>query len=277
MATKRTKNEHPDTPALKKRKDSTEEDSSEEELITFARSLGLLGEPTSPDGSTCFLADEKNEYPLGLSRKESRTKVFSGVAKNADTVSYYEKCVKVLIKNIGIVRSTSRLPFRVLRPVLEQVSASELRRIESLNPYLLKSTADLWRFHCRKDFKDSEPQDASESWRDLHRRYTVERKNRLQAVAATVRRTMSNATPVRTMQLLDGEGLHRPVGSKPLCQPRQKMNNLPKRTQPTEEMNRQSQGHFSASTFHKPTVTRVVRKKPAPMMAKVLRQMKSRR
>ena len=268
MSTKRTRNDHLEVPVLKKRMDSTDENSSEEELITFARSLGLLGEPSSSDGSACFL-DEKNENPLGSSRKGSRTKVFSGVGKTIDTLSYYGKCIKVLVKNIGIVRSTSRLPFRVLRPVLEQVSASELRRIEMLNPYLTKSTADIWRFHSRKDFKDSHPQDASESWGDLNLRYTDDRRNRLQAVATTVRRTMTNTNPAPTMKLLDDKGLHRPVDSK--------KNNLP--TKPTEEVNRQSLRHPSAPapTFDKPEVPKVVRKKLAPMMAEVLRLMKSRR
>lgn len=62
---------------------------------------------------------------------------------------------------------TGGVPFEVIKPILERVTAEQLYTFENYNPYLIGETDELWEQHAKKHFKKSERQEY-ETWRDLY-------------------------------------------------------------------------------------------------------------
>lgn len=62
---------------------------------------------------------------------------------------------------------TGGIPYEVIKPILERVTAEQLYTFENYNPYLIGETDELWEQHAKKHFKKAERQEY-ETWRDLY-------------------------------------------------------------------------------------------------------------
>ncbi|XP_065202608.1 transcription elongation factor B polypeptide 3-like [Planococcus citri] len=134
--------------------------------------------------------------------KNQRTKVFSG-CKSRISVKFptlFELCVRILQDNFDSLEFTGGVPFDVLKPILEKVTAEQLGRFEHYNPYLIGETDELWAYHVKKHFSRAKRLEL-ESWRDVYMRCVDEREEKLQSLTENISQSMANSAPVRKTKL----------------------------------------------------------------------------
>ncbi|XP_070533604.1 elongin-A-like [Ptychodera flava] len=144
--------------------------------------------------------------------KQSRTKVFSGRARNIiyDHVpSLYDMCMRVLCDNIDALEDVGGIPYDILSPVLEKCTVDQLFTLEDYNPHFLEDTDQLWKRHCERDFRREEP-DEFETWRELYLRKLDERKVKLEKITANIAASMAQKKPERQLKLAFMSGPAKP-------------------------------------------------------------------
>jgi len=117
----------------------------------------------------------------GVTKKNKLTKIYSGrrTVFLQQVPTLFESCIHVLCDNIDALAYTGGVPFDILKPVLERATAAQLYKIEEWNPYLLEDTGDLWQGHCKREFKNVEPDwEEGETWRELYERMLAERESK---------------------------------------------------------------------------------------------------
>jgi transcription elongation factor B polypeptide 3 len=77
------------------------------------------------------------------------------------------------------------VPYSILEPVLLKCSAVQLFHIEECNPYFLSDTDDLWKTHCQRDFKASEPR-VGQTWRELYLSKHNEREEKFKSLTKRI-------------------------------------------------------------------------------------------
>ena len=130
---------------------------------------------------------------LGLTSRKQRTAVFAGshrAATVSQVFSLEEICLRVLMENIDKLTSVGDAPFYLMKPVLAKCNPIQLSRIEDFNPHLVEECDELWKEHCRGEFRGQQPDDEEdETWRDLYFRAKEERDNKLKMLTSTIKKT----------------------------------------------------------------------------------------
>ncbi|XP_023230064.1 transcription elongation factor B polypeptide 3-like [Centruroides sculpturatus] len=121
----------------------------------------------------------------------------------------YEACVRVLIENIDALAYTGGVPYFLLKPVLQRCNPIQLYSLEDYNPDLLEDTDELWEIHCKREFRNTEP-DEDETWRELYLRKYDERESKLKSVTANISASMAKATQVRQTKLAYVDSVAKP-------------------------------------------------------------------
>lgn len=135
------------------------------------------------------------------SSRREKTAVYSGRKSYFTEVpSLAEFCTRILIENIDAIEEMGGMPYFLLKSVLERCTPSQLFNIEGYNPYLLESTNELWKIHCRRDYRLLTPLE-HETWRDLYLRAHDEREQKLKNVTANISASMLKSNPVRQVKL----------------------------------------------------------------------------
>jgi transcription elongation factor B polypeptide 3 len=121
------------------------------------------------------------------------------------------------------IEFTGGIPYSIMKPILDGVSAAQLYQFEHFNPYILEDTDHLWKFHVSKEFR-AEKRQEMETWREMYLVSTVlyctvvvtcvttclfvcvqrcldEREEKYKAVTANIQKTIKQSLPVRTTKL----------------------------------------------------------------------------
>lgn len=70
-----------------------------------------------------------------IKRARGKTAVFSGTRHPSEVVPRLEElCIQKLMNNVNRIEDVGDVPFYVLKPLLEKITVSQLKRIESYNP-----------------------------------------------------------------------------------------------------------------------------------------------
>lgn len=70
-----------------------------------------------------------------IKRARGKTAVFSGTRQHSEYVARLEDlCIQKLMNNVNRIEDVGDVPFYVLRPLLNKITVTQLKRIESYNP-----------------------------------------------------------------------------------------------------------------------------------------------
>ncbi|XP_007906949.1 elongin-A isoform X2 [Callorhinchus milii] len=135
-------------------------------------------------------ASAMSEEDLGFTgrRFNSKMQVYSGSKTSAylpKMMSLYDQCIRVLQNNVDSIHEVGGVPYEILEPVLERCTPEQLYRIEDCNPIFVEETDELWLRHCKRDFKNQDPQEY-ESWREMYLRLHDEREQKLRAITQSI-------------------------------------------------------------------------------------------
>ncbi|XP_048730599.1 transcription elongation factor B polypeptide 3-like isoform X2 [Ostrea edulis] len=147
-------------------------------------------------------ADQFDDSLIGQ-KSYARTQVYSGKKNNVVpiVVSLQEICVNLLMNHIDSIEAVgSAVPFYILEPVLKKCTPAQLYRLEDFNPHFLEDSDPLWKLHCEREFRGSEP-DEFESYRELYLRKFDEKERKLKAIKDNISQSMAKAVPERTAKL----------------------------------------------------------------------------
>ncbi|XP_053699143.1 transcription elongation factor B polypeptide 3-like [Sabethes cyaneus] len=150
--------------------------------------------------------EEEAALESSIQSKRSRTKIYSGAkARQPSVPKLFTLATRSLQENvdqIGVLGG--RIPFDLLRPVLEKATPNQLTKLEQLNPYLLEETYVLWEQHCRREFRNQQrKEEECESWREMYGRCSQERDAKLASLVQIIKQsTVQREAPVRKTQLL---------------------------------------------------------------------------
>ncbi|XP_002737397.1 uncharacterized protein LOC100377529 [Saccoglossus kowalevskii] len=156
--------------------------------------------------------DEAALTALSVTSRQSRTKVFSGRAREqtfSAVPSLYDSCMRILCENIDALEDVGGVPFDILEPVLKKCNAEQLFRLEDFNPHFLEDTNDLWQIHCIREFKLCKPNEF-ESWRELYLRKVDERQAKLDKITANISAQMAHKKPERQVKMAFMSGPAKP-------------------------------------------------------------------
>lgn len=261
----------------------------EEEEDTKKSNDNSLGTRRSQRLKEISKEEAQNSMTMMTTSKTQRTKVFSG-CKSKVTMkcpTLFELCTRVLQDNFDYLEYTGGVPYDVLRPVLEKVTAEQLYNFEQLNPYLIGETDELWEYHAARHFRRAKRLHY-ETWRDLYMRCVEERDEKLQTVRENISQSIANSAPVRKTKLayLDTTQVKPPRnvaksqvknGTSPVAVKRP-----PKGPQPSpaavqsvkERLAQQSLAAPQAVTVSSKNSLNLLKKKKAPLMMKSLQLLK---
>lgn len=62
---------------------------------------------------------------------------------------------------------TGGVPYDILKPILERATPTQLFTFEHHNPYLLDDSDELWKHHCKRNFRSQKKQDF-ETYREMY-------------------------------------------------------------------------------------------------------------
>lgn len=159
--------------------------------------------PSFEPTKTSRLTQEQTLDKILSSKTKSKRQIYSGKASTAysEVPSLFNLSVRCLQENIDALEFTGGIPFDLLKPVIERATAIQLFNLENYNPYLLEDTHQLWEQHCKKDFKNKQPEEMETS-RDMYIRLTDERKQKLKSITENLQtKFVTKPPPRRTTQL----------------------------------------------------------------------------
>ncbi|XP_067138504.1 transcription elongation factor B polypeptide 3 [Centruroides vittatus] len=151
------------------------------------------------------------EAIMYTSSRKDRTAVYAGRRNHhlTSVPTLYDACVRVLIENIDALAYTGGVPYFLLKPVLQRCNPIQLYSLEDYNPDLLEDTDELWEIHCKREFRNTEP-DEDETWRELYLRKYDERESKLRSVTANISASMAKASQVRQTKLAYVDSVAKP-------------------------------------------------------------------
>ncbi|XP_059501562.1 elongin A, like isoform X3 [Stegostoma tigrinum] len=254
--------------------------------------------PTSPIKKSAMSNISDSTVEFTGRRLNCKMQVYSGskTTNIMKMMSLYEQCIRVLQNNIDSIHEVGGVPFEILEPVLGRCTPEQLFRIEECNPSFIEQSSHFWMKHCKKDFKNEEPQEY-ESWRELYLRLHDEREEKLKILTQSISSAHANKPKGRQVKLayvntsakpprdiLRQQGKHRKSCSALLNSPFGK--NKKKFVAGTEcssfaggsacsDRPKANSGCVAPNSYSGPDAKRQV-KKVAPMMAKSLRAFKNR-
>eukprot|EP00795_Rhopilema_esculentum_P008029 gene8030-13940_t len=126
----------------------------------------------------------EKELEVSLVSRKSRTQVFSGK----------RSCYS------GALEDTGGVPYEILEPLLAKASPAQLIRLEEFNPYFTEDSGELWKKHCLREFRGSQPEDM-ESWRELYLRKCTERVEKLKSIQEKISQSQAQKEPARQAKL----------------------------------------------------------------------------
>lgn len=148
-------------------------------------------------------AKEANDKIIMGSKVKTRSKVFSGTARNVcytRVPTLEELCLNRLIDIHDKILYLGNAPYYLVKPVLAKCSPSHLLELEYNNPYLTEDDDELWEWHCQREFKGWE-RDDDESWRELYSRAEQETKRKLLRVTQEIKFKERSKVPTRKTKL----------------------------------------------------------------------------
>ncbi|XP_058514347.1 heat shock factor protein 3-like isoform X2 [Ochotona princeps] len=156
------------------------------------------------------------------------------------------------------------VPYQVLERNLGKLSPKQLLRTEKGNPELMQKTDAFWKMHCNRDFKYEKPRE-QESWREMYLRLHDAREKHLQQVTMAIRAAQATKYRRRQAKMIFLKG----VAGSTQAPPRHSSHSscftpVPERPALAARANIPSELRAT-----KPTA-----KKPAPLMAKAIRDFK---
>ncbi|XP_020383677.2 elongin A, like isoform X2 [Rhincodon typus] len=254
--------------------------------------------PTSPIKKSAMSNISESTVEFTGRRLNCKMQVYSGskTTNIMKMMSLYEQCIRVLQNNIDSIHEVGGVPFEIIEPVLGRCTPEQLFRIEECNPSFIEQSSHFWMKHCKKDFKNEEPQEY-ESWRELYLRLHDEREQKLKILTQSISSAHANKPKGRQVKLayvttsakpprdiLRQQGKHRTSCSALLNSPFGK--NKKKFVAGTEcssfaggsacsDRPKANSGCVAPNSYSGPDAKRHV-KKVAPMMAKSLRAFKNR-
>ncbi|XP_043535471.1 elongin A, like isoform X2 [Chiloscyllium plagiosum] len=157
--------------------------------------------PTSPIKKSMSSVPESTMEFTGR-RLNCKMQVYSGskTTNIMKMMSLYEQCIRVLQNNIDSIHEVGGVPFEIIEPVLGRCTPEQLFRIEECNPSFIEQTSHFWMKHCKKDFKNEEPQEF-ESWRELYLRLYDEREQKLKILTQSISSAHANKPKGRQVKL----------------------------------------------------------------------------
>uniref|UniRef100_K1QR51 Transcription elongation factor B polypeptide 3 n=1 Tax=Magallana gigas TaxID=29159 RepID=K1QR51_MAGGI len=173
---------------------------SQRDLASLVRSNAVPN--FRPIEETLSAASQFDDSLIGQ-KSYAKTMVYSG-KKNTlvpKVFSLQEICLNVLMNHIDSIEAVGpSVPYYLMEPVLKRCTPSQLYRIEDFNPHFLEESDQLWKLHCEKEFKGSEP-DEFESYRELYLRMYDEKERKLKQIKDNISQSMAKAVPERTAKL----------------------------------------------------------------------------
>ncbi|XP_053699140.1 transcription elongation factor B polypeptide 3-like [Sabethes cyaneus] len=132
--------------------------------------------------------EEEAALESSIQSKRSRTKIYSGAKGRQPSVpklfTLATRSLQENVDQIGVLGG--RIPFDLLRPVLEKATPNQLTKLEQLNPYLLEDTYVLWEQHCRREFRNQQRKE-EEYHQAVHSAKSPVRKTQLLYMDSTVK------------------------------------------------------------------------------------------
>ncbi|KAI7798824.1 transcription elongation factor B polypeptide 3, partial [Triplophysa rosa] len=158
--------------------------------------------PLSPQRRKVPVSYDEEDAGYTGRRLNSKMVVYSGskTAYLPKMMSLYDQCIRVLQNNIDSIDEVGGVPYEILEPVLERCTPEQLYRIEQCNQYFTEESDDLWKKHCKRDFKHEAPQEY-ESWRELYLRLHEEREERLRKLTMNISSAHANKPKARQLKM----------------------------------------------------------------------------
>ena len=134
-----------------------------------------------------LLSDEEF-MKLSTSRKRGRTALLPFESEdstdNSGFLQNHVDCIEFLTKNIEVIANMKLcLPFKTVRPILENCNAVQLNQIEARNKKYLKHTNYIWKQLCKKDFeKKLTVENKSLAWKSVYEKLSKHREDKMLAV-----------------------------------------------------------------------------------------------
>ncbi|XP_056596822.1 elongin-A [Triplophysa dalaica] len=158
--------------------------------------------PLSPPRRKVPVSYDEEDAGYTGRRLNSKMVVYSGskTAYLPKMMSLYDQCIRVLQNNIDSIDEVGGVPYEILEPVLERCTPEQLYRIEQCNQYFTEDSDDLWKKHCKRDFKHDAPQEY-ESWREMYLRLHEEREERLRKLTMNISSAHANKPKGRQLKM----------------------------------------------------------------------------
>lgn len=205
---------------------------------------------------------QQDEDTVHFQSKHSRTKVFSG-NKNRQIPKLFDMCTRVCRENLESLDYPEEIPSKLVHHLLEKSTPQQLTKIEYHNPSLMEKTGELWEAIVKKQFR-GKVREEFESHREMYDRCTEEQSNKLKSLSATINKMKAkNESNLKRSKIVSTEPMHKNG------RPQQSLAAFKKPSQGTAAKNPQNASEPSARV-----VGRVPPRKPAPMMAKLMKQCK---
>ena len=137
---------------------------------------------------------------MDITSRRNKTAVYAGTRRTAsyDYVPTLEElCLSVLKNNIHMIQYVGLAPYHLIKPVLSKCSWQELKRIESYNRSLLEDTDELWKTHCKLEFRVMSLKGAK-NWRKKFFIELEKREKKLKKITKDIKKkAREEAEPVK--------------------------------------------------------------------------------
>lgn len=197
------------TPLVIKQEDSEDMDEMQKQILKDIDSSlsggydDMFAPPPLPSYETLKMNKNQTVHRLDVTSKKGRTAVFAGTSRSSrytKVPSLERLCLDLLSDNLDNITCVGDAPYYLLKPVLEKCTPVQLQKIESYNQYnftFLLDADELWKQHCRSEFKFMDRED-EETWRSCYMRAKKEREDKLNAIARQIKKkTEKEKEPVR--------------------------------------------------------------------------------
>lgn len=166
------------------------------------RPLPSIETPLSPQRRKVPVCNDEEDAGFTGKRFNSKMVVYSGSKTSylPRMMTLYEQCIRVLQNNIDSIAEVGGVPFEILEPVLKRCTPEQLYRIEQSNQCFTEDSDELWKDHCRRDFKHESPQEF-ESWREMYLRLHDEREERLRLLTQNISSAHANKPKGRQVKM----------------------------------------------------------------------------
>ncbi|CAF0847869.1 unnamed protein product [Adineta steineri] len=166
---------------------------------------------------TAIQKNSNSELYKFLRPRHERQAIYSGKRVCRTIVpSLQDLCVEVLKENVDDVCHThlQRLPYDIVKPVIDSANPEQLRDIVDNNPDYVEDVEPLWKKFCSLKFKDAEP-DECENYFDLYWRKVDEDEQRLRRITELAKKrketTVDTSRQTKSLTLRQTTNRHVPM------------------------------------------------------------------